>query len=124
MNTKQHEMQTQKSETYATPAVDVFHNATGVILEFEVPGAAEGNVELIVEGTTLKVAAFPTATPQPELPLRHREFGFEPFRRSVTLSDRLDTERIEASLKDGVLAVTIPNRVEPGARKIAVRTSV
>ena len=120
---KQNAIHETKSETYATPAVDVYHNGKGVTLEFEVPGAEEGHIELNVEGTTLKVAAFPSAAPQCELPLRHREFGFEPFRRAVTLSDRLDTERIEASIKDGVLTVVIPNRVEAGARKIAVKTS-
>lgn len=120
---KNREGSVERSETFATPVVDVYHSPNGVSLEFEVPGAAEGDLDLNVEGNVLKVAAFPTGAPQPELPLRHREFGYEPYRRTVTLSDRLDTDKIEANLKDGVLTVSIPNRVEPGARKIAVRTA-
>ena len=34
------------------------------------------------------------------------------YRRSFALSGELDTERIEASLKDGVLTLRIPKRAE------------
>jgi HSP20 family molecular chaperone IbpA len=43
------------------------------------------------------------------------------YRRSFALSGELDTERIEASLKDGVLTLRIPKRAEFRPRKVEVR---
>jgi HSP20 family molecular chaperone IbpA len=43
------------------------------------------------------------------------------YRRSFTLSGELEPDKIEASLKDGVLTVRIPKRAELRPRKIEVR---
>lgn len=45
------------------------------------------------------------------------------YRRSFVLSGELETERIEASLKDGLLTVRIPKRVEYRTRRIKVSTA-
>jgi HSP20 family molecular chaperone IbpA len=42
------------------------------------------------------------------------------YRRTFVLSGELETERIEATLKDGLLTVHIPKRVEFRTRKIKV----
>jgi HSP20 family protein len=43
------------------------------------------------------------------------------YRREFTLSRELDAARIEASLKDGVLRLTIPKLEEAKPRRIEVR---
>jgi len=45
------------------------------------------------------------------------------YRRSFVLSGELETERIEGSLKDGLLTVRIPRRAEFLPRKIEVRAA-
>jgi HSP20 family protein len=45
------------------------------------------------------------------------------YRRSFALSNELDSDKIDANLKDGVLTVRIPERAEMQPRKIEVRTS-
>jgi HSP20 family molecular chaperone IbpA len=44
------------------------------------------------------------------------------YQRTFTLSRELDTERIEAGLKDGVLTLKIPKREEHRPRRIEVQT--
>jgi HSP20 family molecular chaperone IbpA len=44
------------------------------------------------------------------------------YQRSFSLSRELDTERIEANLKDGVLTLHIPRREEHRPRRIEVQT--
>ena len=44
-----------------------------------------------------------------------------PCRRSFVLSEELESEKTEASLKDGVLIVRIPKRAEVKTRRIEVR---
>jgi HSP20 family molecular chaperone IbpA len=43
------------------------------------------------------------------------------YRRSFTLSSELETDKIEANLKDGVLTLRIPKRAELRPRKIEIR---
>lgn len=43
------------------------------------------------------------------------------YRRSFALSSELDTNEIQATIKDGVLRVRIPRRAEVQPRKIEVR---
>ena len=45
------------------------------------------------------------------------------YRRSFVLGRELDTEKIQANLKDGVLKVRIPKRAEVKPRKIDVQVS-
>ena len=44
------------------------------------------------------------------------------YARSFVLSGELETEAIDANLKDGVLTIRIPKRAEYRPRKIEVRT--
>jgi HSP20 family protein len=43
------------------------------------------------------------------------------FRRSFVLSRDLDTERIDAALKDGVLTLSVPKLEKAKPRRVAVR---
>jgi len=45
------------------------------------------------------------------------------YRRSFVLSGELDSDKIEANLKDGVLTVRVPKRAEFRPRRIEVRTA-
>jgi HSP20 family molecular chaperone IbpA len=44
------------------------------------------------------------------------------YQRRFALSDELEAEKIDASLKDGVLTVHVPKRAETKPRRIEVRT--
>ena len=44
------------------------------------------------------------------------------YRRSFVLSSELDTDKVDARLKDGVLSIHIPKRAEAKPRKIEVTT--
>ena len=43
------------------------------------------------------------------------------YRRSFVLSDELETDKTEASIRDGVLTVRIPKRAEMRPRRIEVK---
>jgi len=53
--------------------------------------------------------------------LVYGEAQYPSYRRQFTLSRELDTARIEASLKDGLLKLTIPKLEEAKPRRIEVR---
>lgn len=53
----------------------------------------------------------------------HADVRATHYRRSFLLSRELDSGRIDASLKDGVLTVRIPKLAEHQPRKIEIRTA-
>jgi HSP20 family molecular chaperone IbpA len=102
------------------PAVDVFEDAAGITLLADMPGVPREHLELKVEGDMLLIegAVLP---PTPEgLEAVYAEVRVPRYRRSFTLSHELDSARIDASLKDGVLTLRIPKQAHAQPRRIAV----
>jgi HSP20 family protein len=104
----------------ALPAVDVFEDAGGITLLADMPGVPREHLELKVEGDALWIeGAVQPRTPE-GLEAVYAEVRAPRYRRSFTLSRELDTARIEATLKDGVLSLRIPKQAHAQPRRIAV----
>jgi HSP20 family molecular chaperone IbpA len=103
------------------PRVDVFEDASGITLLADLPGVPRDKLELKVEGDTLLLeGAVQPQTPE-GLEAVYAEVRIPRFRRSFTLSRELDTQRIDANLKDGVLTLRIPKQAQAQPRRIAVQ---
>lgn len=102
------------------PAIDVFEDAGGITLLADMPGVPREQLELKVEGDALLIeGGVRPATPE-GLEAVYAEVRVPRYRRSFTLSRELDTARIEANLKDGVLSLRIPKQAHAQPRRIAV----
>ena len=103
------------------PRVDVFEDASGITLLADLPGVPRDKLELKVEGDTLLLeGAVQPQTPE-GLGAVYAEVRIPRFRRSFTLSRELDTQRIDANLKDGVLTLRIPKQAQAQPRRITVQ---
>jgi HSP20 family protein len=106
---------------FVVPPVDVFEDEGGITLLADLPGVSRDRLGVRVDGEVLVIEATAT-TAQPEnMELVYGEAQFPAYRRQFTLSRELDTSRIEAGLKDGVLRLGIPKREEARPRRIEVR---
>lgn len=114
----------QDRETpYIVPPVDVYEDESGITLLADLPGVARDRLGVRVDGDTLVLEAT-ASTPQPEgMQLIYGEANCPNYRRQFTLSRELDTARIDASLKDGVLKLSIPKLEEARPRRIEVRAA-
>lgn len=109
-----------EAQRSVAPAVDVFEDAAGITLLADMPGVPKEQLELKVEGDTLLIEAT-VQTPTPDgLEAVYAEVRVPRYRRSFTLSRELDTTRIEANLKDGVLTLRIPKQAHAQPRRIPV----
>jgi HSP20 family molecular chaperone IbpA len=102
------------------PAVDVFEDASGITLLADMPGVAKDQLELKIEGDALLIEGAVRALTPDGLEAVYAEVRVPRYRRSFTLSRELDTARIEANLKDGVLTLRIPKQAHAQPRRIAV----
>ena len=91
-----------------------------VVLELEVPGISQDDLEVQVEAGVLTVAAKRVA-PEWSGTLKHNEHRHGEFLRRVRLDESLDPTSIEAELRNGVLTLAIKRRVEAQPVKVAVR---
>jgi HSP20 family protein len=110
----------QEQQRAVLPAVDVFEDAGGITLLADMPGVPKDKLELKVEGDALLIEGGVQALTPEGLEAVYAEVRVPRYRRSFTLSRELDTARIEASLKDGVLTLRIPKQAHAPPRSITV----
>ncbi|AOI65254.1 Hsp20/alpha crystallin family protein [Burkholderia territorii] len=103
-----------------TPAVDIVEDRHRVTLRADLPGVPRENLDVKVHDNTLTIEADSRIETPADLRVRHVEVRAPRYARSFVLSPDLDTSRIDASLRDGVLTLTIPRREETRPRRIDV----
>ena len=110
-----------REQPFVVPPVDVFENESGITLLADLPGVSRDRLGVRVDGDNLVIeATASTAWPQ-DMQLVYGEAQYPSYRRQFTLSRELDASGIEASLKDGVLKLTIPKLEEAKPRRIEVK---
>lgn len=103
------------------PAVDIYEVENGLMLLADVPGATPEGVSITLERRVLSIHA-QAAEHAPEGHSHvYQEYEVGDFECQFTLAGEFDADRIEASLTDGVLRLTIPKAPEAQARTIQIK---
>jgi len=105
------------------PLVDIYEDEEGTnFLVAELPGVTMDNVDIRVEKgvLTLSAQAMPRSYGE-KFAEQYR--GFEPasYQRAFALSDEVDRDKIEASMRDGVLTLKLPRAAAAKTRKIEIK---
>lgn len=108
-------------QRYVVPPVDVFENDNSITLLADLPGVARDQLHVRVDGDTLLLEATASTAGPENMEIVYGELQSPAYRRQFTLSRELDTQRIEAQLRDGVLRLTIPKAEEARPRRIQVQ---
>ena len=110
----------QQNPAAVSPAVDVFEDAAGITLLADMPGVPKEQLEVRVEGDELLIEGGVQQSTPEGLEAVYAEVRIPRYHRSFTLSRELDSERIDANLKDGVLTLRIPKQAHAQPRRISV----
>jgi len=105
------------------PLVDVTEDDAGITLTADLPGATRESLSIRVDGDTLTLEAPLELGAPKELEAVYAEVRAGRYRRSFTLSRELDSQHIEAALKDGVLTLRLPKLEKARPRRIEVRAA-
>lgn len=102
------------------PPVDIYEDNESFTVEAELPGVKEEDIEVKIEDNMLLIRGMRLSSPDRFIKCHRleRQQGF--FLRRFVLSPEADTEKIRATLRDGVLIVTIPKKQEFIIRHIMV----
>jgi HSP20 family protein len=91
------------------------------VLKAELPGIDPKDVDVRVESNVLSLRGKRELTSEVKREDYHRvERAYGSFSRSFTLPSAVDTDKIKAEFKDGVLQVTLPQKEEAKPKQIAI----
>ncbi len=103
------------------PAVDIFESTDALILLADMPGVRAEDVSLDIKDDVLTIRGNVTAEGEGERMLSE-EFGTGDYYRQFILGKSIDQSRVAASMKNGVLTLTLPKAESVEPVKIAVKT--
>jgi HSP20 family protein len=108
---------------WVAPASEASSDAGAYRIAIELPGVAEEDIHLSVEGGVVTVRGEKRSEREETGEtwyFSERQYGA--FARSFRLPEDADAEAVTAALKDGVLTVTLPRRARPGsgARRVPI----
>jgi HSP20 family molecular chaperone IbpA len=102
------------------PAVDIFEDAHQLTVQAEMPGVSKDTLNVQADRNSLVIEGDVALDLPAGMSALYADLQTTKYRRTFALSGELETERIAASLKDGLLTVRIPKRAEFRTRKIKV----
>jgi len=103
---------------------DVYQDKDNVIVEMDVPGVKEGDLDITVENDVLTVSG--NREEKQEVKREdyyRRETRCGSFSRSVILPMQVKSTEAKAKFKKGVLKITLPKADEIKSRKIKIETN-
>jgi HSP20 family protein len=108
------------------PAVDIRETENSYVLDMDMPGYDEKNIEVHVDGSSLSISSKQENEEKESKQdgtyiLRERRFNS--FSRSFKLPENADPESVSAAFKNGILSLQIKKRAEAQKRTIQINAS-
>ena len=102
------------------PTADIFEAEQALTVVLEMPGVDKGNVDISVEAGVLTIEGRLDFSKYEGMQPVYTEYNIGHYRRSFSLSSKIDQSKIAAEMKDGVLTLTLPKLAEARPRRISV----
>lgn len=102
------------------PDVDIYETPDSIWLVADMPGVDEQSVDVHVEKGVLSIDGRVSLQDYENLTPVYTEYNVGNYARRFTLSSEIDTERIKARMRNGVLELELPKAEHAKPRRIAV----
>ncbi len=111
-------------EGFWSPAVDILNEKESVLVKAEIPGIDPKDLDVKVVGNTLTIKGERKKEFKEEDENYLRiERAYGKFQRAFELSEPIDSKKIEANYKNGVLEIKLPKKEEAKPKEISVKVS-
>ena len=98
----------------------VVESGDALTLVADMPGVDENGIDITVEKNVLTVRGTVHGDVPEGYELSYEEYGVGDYERSFTIPNEIDRDGISATIKDGVLKLSLPVSKQAASRKIAV----
>ena len=107
----------------SSPRVDIREDDDRYLLEAELPGVTEKDIEVKVEDNLLTIASnYDESSKEEKNGYLVRERRFQSFSRCFVLPKDVDREKIDAQFKNGLLSLTLSKAPEAKPKKIEIKS--
>jgi HSP20 family protein len=107
---------------FVSPA-DIYETRDNIVVLAEMPGVGPDGVDIILERRVLTIRGRNAGNEHTGYQRVYNEYADGDYERVFTLSDNIDRDRIEATLKDGVLQLVLPKAETAKPTKIELKAS-
>ena len=108
------------SQTTYSPRFDIWENDDEMILYGDLPGVMPEELDVRFENPVLTIHG-KVSPRHNDIKFLHGEYGIGDFHRTFTIGEAIDTEKISAELKNGVVTVHLPKSEKVKPRRIEVK---
>ncbi len=107
-----------------SPAIDVVEDKDGFTVLCDLPGVKLEELDISVAQDVLTIKGEKAAEETGEKKKVYKKETWEgSFQRTLSLPSSVDSSKVEASFKDGVLKVTLPKREEVKPKQISIKAN-
>ncbi len=104
------------------PAVNIWTNDEGQLITAEMPGVNPDDINIDVTGDALSISGVRQPDQVADDARYHRrERDYGTFSRTIQLPFMVDTGKVDAAFKNGVLTISLPRAEADKPRKIAIK---
>jgi len=105
------------------PRADIYETDKAIVVVTDMPGVDADSVEIMLEENTLTINGYVDPAKPEGYTLAYAEYEVGDFVRAFTISNQINRDGIEATVKDGVLKLYLPKITEAQKRKIAIKAA-
>ena len=105
---------------FFSPYTDIHETEQVVVVSMEMPGVDKSSIDIRLDKGVLTVKGTIDSAKYESLRPIYSEFNVGNFVRTFTVSTKIDSARITATVADGVLTVELPKAAEALAKRISV----
>jgi HSP20 family protein len=114
----------ERPDVVFTPATDVIETQNYFQLDVDMPGVDDKGIDLTLENDVLTIRGrVANDNDQSTFKTAYKEYETGDYHRVFTLTQEVDRNRIEATIKDGVLHLVLPKSESVKPRKIEVHAA-
>ncbi len=103
------------------PRINLYDGGSNLVLRADVPGLSDKDVQVTLNEGALSISGERKVAAPEGYSAHRQERSHVKFSRSLTLPCKVDSEHTTASVKNGVLTITLAKAPEAQPRQIAVR---
>jgi HSP20 family molecular chaperone IbpA len=115
--------ETRRDEPVLLPPVDIVEDDASITVYADLPGVPKEKLNVRADGESLTIEGEMVLGLPEKMDAVLAEIQVPRYRRSFTLSRELDTDKSEATFKDGVLKLRIPKVEHAKPRRIEVKVA-
>ena len=113
-----------KPRPHNQPSANIYEENTHYVIELAVPGLSREAINLKLDDGLISISANAEKKGEEDNFFKSMEFDYSQFERSFIIPDDVNTEKITAQYRDGMLLLNLPkyeDKIKKGPRQIDIK---